>query len=32
LRYRKSVPDAWIELTIAEGRNRHVRWMTASVG
>ena len=32
VRYRKSVPDGWISLTIREGRNRQVRRMTAAVG
>lgn len=32
VRFRKSVPDCWIRLTISEGRNRQVRRMTAAVG
>src|SRR3546814_18788853 len=32
VRFRHTVADAWLELVIAEGRNRQVRRMTAAVG
>lgn len=32
VRFRKTVQDYWIEMTIVEGKNRQVRKMTAAVG
>lgn len=32
IRYRASIPDTWIEITLTEGKNRQVRRMCAAVG
>ena len=32
VRFRKTVPDSWLELVLTEGKNRQVRRMCAAVG
>jgi 23S rRNA pseudouridine2457 synthase len=32
IRFRKSVPTAWLTVTLREGQNRQIRRMTAAVG
>lgn len=32
VRYRKNVPDCWLDVSLTEGKNRQLRRMTAAIG